>query len=95
VNVGMTLFDNIMDSLGYLGGQLVYVETIVFLHLGNRHREFFHRFRLLNISERLKHWDVVETVHRLQGGQFHGFLDFPGSLELNQLGQVQPVDGFC
>jgi hypothetical protein len=37
---------------------------------------------------------VVEPVHPLQGGQFHGFPVIPESPELTQLGFVQPVDGF-
>jgi hypothetical protein len=48
-----------------------------------------------NIPNRLKQSNVVEPVHPLQGGQFHGFLDFPGSPVFNQLGLVKPVDGFC
>ena len=35
---------------------------------------------------------MVEPVHPLQGGQFHGFPGLPGSPAVNQLGLVQPVD---
>ena len=38
--------------------------------------------------------DVVEPVNPLQGGQFHGFPGFPRSPAVDQLGLVEPVDGF-
>ncbi len=36
---------------------------------------------------------MVEPVHPLQGGQFHGLPGFPKRPAVNQLGFVQPVDG--
>ncbi len=38
---------------------------------------------------------MVEPVHPLQGGQFHGFLGLPRSPAVYQLSLVQSVDGFC
>ena len=45
-----------------------------------------------NIPNRLQQSDVVESVHPFKGGQFHGFLGFPGSTAVNQFGLVQPID---
>lgn len=37
---------------------------------------------------------MIDLVHPLQGDQFQRFPGLPGALAVNQLGLVQPVDGF-